>query len=135
MRLIPALMTIAVSFVLACGTDANNGGNNQNDNNNNNGAAVCGNGIVETGEQCDLGSQNSDSTPDGCRTECRDAYCGDGVQDSDEACDDGDDGSNLSDACPATCLAPVCGDGHTWLLREQGGKSIRLVRRIAFQRE
>ncbi len=46
--------------------------------------AVCGNSIVETGEVCDLGPQNSDTQPDACRTNCLPARCGDGVIDSEE---------------------------------------------------
>lgn len=48
---------------------------------------VCGDGIVDTGEQCDNGSNNSDNDPNACRTDCRFAYCGDGVIDSGEQCD------------------------------------------------
>lgn len=47
----------------------------------------CGNGVLNLDEECDQGQANSDTEPDGCRTDCRWAYCGDGVQDSDEICD------------------------------------------------
>lgn len=51
----------------------------------------CGNSIVEAGEDCDNGWQNSDTEPNACRTNCTFSYCGDGVIDAGEACD----GTNL----------------------------------------
>lgn len=50
-------------------------------------SGVCGNGIVEPGEECDDGPANSDTVPDACRTTCVHAFCGDGVVDSNEFCD------------------------------------------------
>lgn len=63
----------------------------------------CGNGIIDTGEQCDLGTGNSDNTPDTCRTTCSSYRCGDGVIDSGEQCDD----SNLQngDGCSSLCTS------------------------------
>ena len=52
-------------------------------------AAVCGNGVIETGEDCDDGTLNSDVAVDGCRMSCRYAYCGDSVKDTGEECDQG----------------------------------------------
>lgn len=52
-------------------------------------APSCGNGILESGEQCDDGSSNSDLDPSACRTNCLEAYCGDSTIDSGEECDDG----------------------------------------------
>jgi cysteine-rich repeat protein len=63
--------------------------------------ARCGDGEVQTGEQCDEGEANDDFTPDACRTSCQVAYCGDGVVDSDEACDDGN--AEDGDRCSADC--------------------------------
>lgn len=61
------------------------------------GAAVCGNGILEAGEDCDDGNA---SNTDACLTTCEAASCGDGfVFVGTESCDAG--GSNGS--CPATC--------------------------------
>ena len=77
--------------------------------------ATCGDGLIQEGvEECDDGPANKES-PDGlggcAATTCLElATCGDGIVDPDEEdCDDG----NLDDddACPATCLYPVCGDG------------------------
>jgi len=55
---------------------------------------VCGNGVVEQGEECDDGTANSDTLPDACRTNCRRAFCGDAVIDSAEECE----GRNLGGA-------------------------------------
>jgi len=101
-------LVLCCGLVAACGDDSGTG-NLNNDNGNGDTPIVCGNGLLETGEQCDDGEANSDTVVDACRTDCRESYCGDEVNDTPEACDDGDNGS---DACPSTCLAPVCGDGH-----------------------
>jgi len=73
---------------------------------------VCGDGLVQVGEECDDGVSNSDTEPDACRTDCTVAICGDAVVDSGEECDDGAANSN---ADPQTCrtdctLEYVCGD-------------------------
>ncbi len=75
-----------------CGDDQSNSNVNSNVNNAN--QRVCGNGLLEDGEQCDNGSENSDSVVDACRTDCRTAYCGDGIADTTEVCD-GEDLENL----------------------------------------
>ncbi len=69
---------------------------------------ACGDGAVESPEQCDDGEANADA-PDKCRTDCSAPACGDGIIDSGEACDDGNKGNN--DACVA-CKVATCGDGH-----------------------
>jgi cysteine-rich repeat protein len=56
--------------------------------------AVCGNGIVETGEQCDGGS--------GCGSDCQ-LLCGNGVIDDGEQCDDGAANGTAGDPCTSTC--------------------------------
>ncbi|GAB4563415.1 MAG: hypothetical protein Tsb0020_12550 [Haliangiales bacterium] len=66
--------------------------------------AFCGNGVLEGGEQCDLGDGNDDSAADGCRTNCSQNFCGDGVVDSYEECDDGNNVDD--DGCTATCFFP-----------------------------
>jgi cysteine-rich repeat protein len=109
------LITLVCLAFAGCGDDDGTTNGNQN---NNSDTPICGNGIVELGEQCDDGASNSDTTPDACRTTCRVAHCGDAVVDAGEACDDGDDGSNRPDRCPATCLAPECGDGHVNVAEE-----------------
>lgn len=72
----------------------------------------CGNGQLDTGEQCDDGEDNSDLEPDACRGDCRLPYCDDGVTDSDEECDDGSrNADNQPDVCRDDCTLPYCGDG------------------------
>ncbi len=62
----------------------------------------CGDGEVNTpAEQCDDGPDNSDATPDACRTDCVSPVCGDGVVDSGEQCDDGNDSDE--DDCLSDC--------------------------------
>jgi cysteine-rich repeat protein len=72
---------------------------------------VCGNGVREPTEQCDLGAGvNSDTAPDACRTNCILPHCGDGVTDPGigEQCDDAN--ANQADGCRG-CLLPTCGGG------------------------
>jgi cysteine-rich repeat protein len=102
--------------------------------------ANCGDGVVDAGEQCDLGPQNSDTGQ--CTSSCQIAACGDGlVYEGFEECDDGNpvntddcvDGCKLAtcgdafvhegveecddgnpddaDGCTTTCVTGVCGDG------------------------
>lgn len=101
---------------------------------------VCGNGILEAGEECDDAGESAT-----CDVDCTFAQCGDGTLNStaEEQCDDGgsnsdttpdacrtdctvagcgdniidtgeecDDGNNIdADGCQGNCLLPVCGDG------------------------
>lgn len=67
---------------------------------------VCGDGIVDLGEDCDDGNTNNN---DSCRNDCTAPVCGDGVLDSGEDCDDGN--TTDGDGCSATCMLPMCGDG------------------------
>ncbi len=68
---------------------------------------VCGNGVVDAGEDCD--DANTDET-DACTNACLFAECGDGnTQVGVEECDDGN--TDPFDACTNECLLPVCGDG------------------------
>lgn len=74
--------------------------------------AICGDGVLDIGEQCDDGAANSDVAPDACRTDCRHAYCDDGVTDTGEQCDDGSSNSDYApNTCRANCKLPRCGDG------------------------
>jgi hypothetical protein len=117
----------ALGFVLllawGCGDD---GGENSNRNNDNAASPVCGNGLLETGEQCDDGAENDDVTPGACRTTCRPAHCGDGVIDLGEVCDAAALGGRTCAgegytagalACSAACALDLsgcttCGDGE-----------------------
>lgn len=61
--------------------------------------AVCGDGVIGFGEECDDGPDNTDDAYNQCNTQCRlGAFCGDGIrQEEFEACDDNDP------AAPASC--------------------------------
>jgi cysteine-rich repeat protein len=61
--------------------------------------AVCGNGSVELGEQCDDGNTIS---CDGCSSNCK-IECGNGVVDCGEQCDHGALNGTAGDSCTATC--------------------------------
>ncbi len=77
---------------------------------------VCGNGILEEGEQCDDGNNVSG---DGCSATCdieheapEEQVCGNGIVEEGEECDDGNTVSG--DGCDAVCMLedePVCGNG------------------------
>jgi cysteine-rich repeat protein len=71
---------------------------------------VCGDGVIQAGEQCDDGNN---ITTDACPA-CQLAFCGDGyMQAGVEACDDGNVDS--TDACTAPfCEPATCGDGIIW---------------------
>ena len=74
--------------------------------------SFCGDGVLDGGEECDDGNNNSDTKPDKCRTDCKKAWCGDGVLDSGEQCDQGKDNSDsVPDACRTSCAPAWCGDG------------------------
>ena len=66
---------------------------------------VCGDGKVDSVEECDEGANNSNAPDAFCRTDCTLAGCGDGIVDSGEECDDG----NLidNDTCSNGCLLNV----------------------------
>jgi cysteine-rich repeat protein len=68
---------------------------------------VCGDGIVEAGEQCDDGN----TTPgDGCSATCAiEPRCGDGIVNGADECDDGN--TTPGDGCSATCMIE-CGNGE-----------------------
>ena len=71
----------------------------------------CGDGNLDSDEQCDDGENNSNALPNACRTNCSFPWCGDSVVDSGEQCDDGENNSNVvPDACRDNCESPRCGD-------------------------
>ncbi len=73
---------------------------------------VCGDGVPDSGEECDEGAQNSNFQSNRCRTNCVNFSCGDGVQDGGEQCDMGIYNSNeTANACRKNCLTAHCGDG------------------------
>jgi len=63
----------------------------------------CGDGVVDSGEECDDGGETA-----GCNADCTRSYCGDGVINGalGEECDDG----GPSSTCDANCTVAVCGD-------------------------
>jgi cysteine-rich repeat protein len=68
---------------------------------------VCGNGVIEEGEECDDGNP---SDTDACPRTCMTASCGDGfVHAGVEICDDGN--AIETDDCLSTCVPASCGDG------------------------
>jgi cysteine-rich repeat protein len=75
--------------------------------------AGCGNGIVDSSEECDDGN---DHAYDACTNNCNLPRCGDGIRWMDnfatyfEQCDDGnnDDG----DGCSSQCMLETCGDSQ-----------------------
>jgi len=52
-------------------------------------SSLCGNGALDAGEECDLGTNNSTSPDAQCRPDCSHSRCGDGIIDTAELCDDG----------------------------------------------
>lgn len=68
----------------------------------------CGNGVVESGEQCDDGNARND---DACLADCSPALCGDGFRNIGvEECDAGSmNGDDLLSACRSDCTLPSCG--------------------------
>jgi cysteine-rich repeat protein len=101
-------MAVASLGLLACGGDA--GGEGGDTPNADAGTDVpigsgpgflCGNGELDGAEECDDGSANSDTAPDGCRIDCLLPRCGDGVVDAGEGCDDGNTAS--ADGCSSMC--------------------------------
>lgn len=75
--------------------------------------ARCGDGAVQSGEECDDGMLNSNVAANACREDCTRPTCGDGTPDPDngEECDDGEaNGDEAPATCSKTCLAG-CGNG------------------------
>ena len=77
-------------------------------------APLCGDGVLDPGETCDLGAaQNSDQGA--CTLTCAQAQCGDGlVWAGHEACDHGPDNNDTlyGNGCTTQCeLGPRCNDG------------------------
>ena len=68
--------------------------------------AGCGDGVIDTGEECDDAAENSDEDADACRTTCVEAYCGDGVLDTGEQCDPGGGEVLPTGTCARPCSEP-----------------------------
>jgi hypothetical protein len=74
------------------------------------GMPSCGDGILDPGEQCDLGDANADDAA--CTTRCTRAVCGDGLVEAGvEQCDLGTGNGDAYGGCLPTCtFGPRCGD-------------------------
>ena len=71
-------------------------------------ALDCGNGDLETDEECDDGNTNDD---DGCSATCTIEHCGDWIRQDHEQCDDGNVVNG--DGCSSNCIVekePDCGN-------------------------
>ncbi|HTJ46813.1 MAG TPA: DUF4215 domain-containing protein [Kofleriaceae bacterium] len=70
-------------------------------------SSLCGNGNVDSGEECDTAGASAT-----CNADCSKATCGDTHVNTftGEQCDNGTDDTPTCDG--ATCKHPVCGDGH-----------------------
>ena len=67
---------------------------------------VCGNSVLETGEQCDDGNTaNGDGCSSTCQTEVVSPVCGNSVLETGEQCDDGNTAND--DGCSSTCQTEV----------------------------
>lgn len=76
----------------------------------------CNDGILDPGEECDLGVQNSTSPDARCRPNCRHARCGDGILDTAELCDDG---NRLGgDGCDMYCQSDTAVAASTTVLQQ-----------------
>jgi cysteine-rich repeat protein len=78
------------------------------------GGGVCGDGVVDEGEDCDEGNtMNSDEGA--CTLECKENVCGDGkVHGNVEECDEGE-GNSDAGVCTSGCKNNVCGDGNLYV--------------------
>jgi cysteine-rich repeat protein len=73
--------------------------------------ASCGDGVVQTLEQCDDGAANG-TAGSPCDPTCH-RKCGNGFPDPGEQCDDGRNDGSYGTCRPSCTLAGYCGDGTT----------------------
>ena len=69
------------------------------------GGGDCGDGIVNSDEECDDGNGGDG---DGCSAACVFEFCGDGVVNNGEQCDDGNAADG--DGCTTACFSEACGN-------------------------
>ena len=70
-------------------------------------AGTCGDGVLDAGEECDQGPNNSNEGV--CKEDCTLQVCGDGYVGPGETCDDGNTVND--DECSNDCVLASCGDG------------------------
>lgn len=73
--------------------------------------SFCGDGVLDGGEECDLGVDQNGIDGAACRETCELNECGDGYIAGDEVCDDANNTAN--DGCSPDCALEECGDGIT----------------------
>ena len=70
--------------------------------------SLCGNGVPNSGEECDDGNTSNN---DDCKNDCTQNTCGDTyIRTGEEECDDGNSSNN--DECLNSCKLNTCGDGY-----------------------
>lgn len=63
-------------------------------------SAICGDGVLSFGEECDLGEAENVGGYGGCNADCTlGEFCGDGIVNGDEACDKGPGGGSGCPSC------------------------------------
>jgi cysteine-rich repeat protein len=129
LELFPVATLLSLSVVISCSTEEPSGsttftsfttvpgdgdgdpgetGDGDGDSGDGDGDMSCGDSVVDPGEECDLGPQNSATGQ--CTPDCKIAACGDGyVYENFEECDDGN--TVNSDDCVTGCKIASCGDG------------------------
>ncbi|MFW6067814.1 MAG: DUF4215 domain-containing protein [Myxococcota bacterium] len=101
-------LTVSVLGLLGAGC-GDGGGGGDGDAGTGDAGPVCGNGILEEGEECDDGNR---AAGDGCSFNCTlEPICGDGNVVEPEECDDGNRVSG--DGCSYTCKEESCGNERT----------------------
>jgi cysteine-rich repeat protein len=100
------VIALAGTWAIGCG---DGGGSTGSSTSSSSGAmAACGNGVVDSDEECDDGMNNNDTGA--CTTGCKAAKCGDGlVESGTEECDEGTNNSDTG-ACTLWCKLATCGD-------------------------
>lgn len=101
--------------LVGCSDDDGQQNNNTIHNNNNTIPPDCGDGIIQSTEECDDGTMNSDVTPNVCRADCTLPECGDGVVDSAAPYNEQCDPPNGT-TCLADCTLPqtACDEADTF---------------------
>jgi cysteine-rich repeat protein len=87
---------------------------------------LCGDGVIESPEQCDNGGANNGVLGNPCSSTCHLHWCGDGIVDPAEQCDLGARNGVAGSGCSATCTVtgptclPTCGSHGTCVFGSDG---------------